>query len=114
MARLAKSEKLYRRARRVIPGGVNSPVRYYPPYPMFVASAKGSRFLTVDGREFLDYCMAYGALMDGHANAEVAQAVEKAVERGWVFGQPTEAEVELSETITSLVPSMQMVRLVNS
>lgn len=114
MARLAESERLYRRAKRVIPGGVNSPVRNYPPYPLFIASAKGSRFRTVDGGEFLDYCMAYGALIDGHANEEVAKAVENAVEKGWIYGQPTEAEVELSETIISLVPSMQMVRLVNS
>jgi glutamate-1-semialdehyde 2,1-aminomutase len=114
MARLTKSERLYRRARRVTPGGVNSPVRYYPPYPMFVASAKGSKFRTADGKEFLDYCMAYGALIDGHTNAQVAEAVEEVMKKGWIYGQPTETEVELSETITSLVPSMQMVRLVNS
>ena len=115
MARLAsKSRLLYRRASRAIPGGVNSPVRYYPPYPMFVAEAKGSKFRTVDGEEYLDYCMAYGALIDGHASREVVEAVQNAVEKGSIYGQPTEAEVELAETISSLVPSMQMVRLVNS
>jgi glutamate-1-semialdehyde 2,1-aminomutase len=97
-----------------MPGGVNSPVRYYPPYPLFVASAKGPRFQTVDGDQFLDYCMAYGALIDGHANREVVSAVQSAIEKGSIYGQPTEAEVELAETITSLMPSMQMVRLVNS
>ncbi len=115
MARLAsKSRLLYRRASRAIPGGVNSPVRYYPPYPMFVAEAKGSKFRTVDGEEYLDYCMAYGALIDGHASREVAEAVQNVVEKGSIYGQPTEAEVDLAETISSLVPSMQMVRLVNS
>ncbi len=115
MARLAsKSRQLYRRASRAIPGGVNSPVRYYPPYPMFVASAKGARFRTIDGDEFLDYCMAYGALIDGHASPEVIKAVQKTAAKGSIFGQPTVAEVELAETISSLMPSMQMVRLVNS
>src|SRR5207247_9634796 len=97
-----------------IPGGVNSPVRYYPPYPMFVAEAKGYKFRTVDGEEYLDYCMAYGALIVGHGSREVVEAVQNVVEKGSIYGQPTEAEVELAETISSLLPSMQMVRLVNS
>jgi glutamate-1-semialdehyde 2,1-aminomutase len=97
-----------------MPGGVNSPVRSYSPYPLFVASAKGSKFQTVDGQEYLDYCMAYGALIDGHVNAEVVDAVEEALERGCIYGQPTEMEVELAELIASMVPSIQMVRLVNS
>src|SRR2546429_451436 len=110
----SKSEHLYKRARELIPGGVNSPVRNYSPYPLFVASAKGSRFRTVDGEEFLDYCMAYGALLDGHAYEEVVEAVQKAMGRGSLYGQPTEMEVELASLISSLVPSMEMVRLVNS
>jgi len=115
MARLiSKSQQLYRRASRAIPGGVNSPVRYYRPYPMFITSGRGSRFQTVDGTEFLDYCMAYGALIDGHADPQVLQAVRDALEKGWIYGQPTEAEVELAESISLLVPSMQEVRLVNS
>lgn len=114
MARLARSQQFYRRAARVIPGGVNSPVRYYPPFPRFVASAKGPRFRTVDGVEFLDYCMAYGALIDGHSSTEVLEAVEGALDMGTIYGQPTEVEVDLAETICSLVPSIEMVRLVNS
>ncbi len=110
----SKSEHLYRRAREVIPGGVNSPVRNYAPYPRFVASANGSRFRTVDGEEFLDYCMAYGALLDGHADREVMEAVQKSLVRGSLYGQPTEMEVELAALIRSLVPSMEMVRLTNS
>lgn len=110
----SKSEHLYRRAREVIPGGVNSPVRAYSPYPLFVASAKGSRFRTVDGEEFLDHCMAYGALLDGHGQVEVAEAVQNALSGGSIFGQPTEMEVELATLIRSIVPSMEMVRLANS
>jgi len=110
----SRSQQLNRRAREVIPGGVNSPVRSYSPYPLFVASAKGSKFKTVDGQEYLDYCMAYGALIDGHVNAGVVDAVEQALERGSIYGQPTEMEVELAELIASMVPSIQMVRLVNS
>jgi glutamate-1-semialdehyde 2,1-aminomutase len=110
----SRSQQLYRRAREVIPGGVNSPVRNYSPYPLFVASAKGSRFRTVDGQEYLDYCMAYGALIDGHANVEILNAAKQALEKGSIYGQPTEIEVELAELISSLVPSMRMVRLVNS
>src|SRR5205807_9645548 len=71
-------------------------------------------FRTVDGEEFLDYCMAYGALLDGHADEEVVEAVQKALARGSLYGQPTEMEVELASLIKSLVPSMEMVRLVNS
>jgi glutamate-1-semialdehyde 2,1-aminomutase len=110
----SRSQQLYRRAREVIPGGVNSPVRNYSPYPLFVASAEGSKFKTVDSQEYLDYCMAYGALIDGHANAEIIDAVEQALEKGSIFGQPTEREVELAELIASMLPSMKMVRLVNS
>jgi glutamate-1-semialdehyde 2,1-aminomutase len=110
----SKSEHLYRRARELIPGGVNSPVRNYAPYPLFVASAKGSGFRTVDGEEFLDYCMAYGALLDGHAQEEVLEAVQEALGRGSIYGQPTEMEVELAGLINDIIPSMEMVRLVNS
>src|SRR3989442_6492774 len=110
----SRSQQVYRRAREVIPGGVNSPVRSYSPYPLFVASAKGSIFKTVDSQEYLDYCMAYGALIDAHVAADVIAAVEEALEKGSIYGQPTEMEVELAELIASIVPSMKMVRLVNS
>ncbi len=110
----SKSHQLYRRARELIPGGVNSPVRTYPPYPLFVASAKGSRFRTADGEEYLDYCMAYGTLLEGHAPEEVVEVVKATIEKGSIYGQPTEMEVELAGLIKSLVPSMEMVRLVNS
>src|SRR5260370_12694014 len=102
----SKSEHLYKRARELIPGGVNSPVRAYSPYPLFVASAKGSRFQTVDGEEFLDYCMAYGALLDGHGQEEVAQAVQNALSRGSIFCQPTDMDVQLAIPTRSFFPSI--------
>src|SRR6266699_1991847 len=115
VTRLAsKSQQLYEKAKELIPGGVNSPVRSYPPYPLFLKSARGCKFYTVDDEEYLDYCMAYGALLDGHADEEVVEAVQKALGRGSLYGQPTEMEVELASLIKSLVPSMEMVRLVNS
>lgn len=115
VTRLAsRSQQLYEKARELIPGGVNSPVRAYPPYPFFVESAKGSKFRTVDGEDYLDYCMAYGALFDGHAYPEVVNAVKLAMDKGSIFGQPTEQEIELARLISTLVPSIQMVRLVNS
>jgi glutamate-1-semialdehyde 2,1-aminomutase len=115
VTRLAsKSQQLYNKARQLIPGGVNSPVRSYLPYPLFVRSARGSKFQTVDGEEYLDYCMAYGALLDGHAYPEILNAVKPALDRGTIFGQPTEMEVELARLISSLVPSIRMVRLANS
>ncbi len=110
----SRSQELYKRARRVIPGGVNSPVRTYAPYPLFVAAAKGARFKTVDGQEYLDYCMGYGVLLDGHSPKEITDNVKTVIENGTVYGQPTEREVELAELITSLVPSIEMVRLTNT
>jgi glutamate-1-semialdehyde 2,1-aminomutase len=115
VTRLAsKSQELYRRARNVTPGGVNSPVRSYPPYPLFVESATGSRFQTADHETYLDFCMGYGALLEGHGPRAVVEAVRETVERGTIFGQPTELEVELAELITDIVPSVETVRLVNS
>ncbi|HZY95083.1 MAG TPA: glutamate-1-semialdehyde 2,1-aminomutase [Candidatus Bathyarchaeia archaeon] len=110
----SRSQELYKRARQVIPGGVNSPVRSYAPYPLFVASAKDARFKTADGQEYLDYCMGYGALLDGHSPQRIIDNVKTALESGTVYAQPTEREVELAELITSLVPSIEMVRLANS
>src|SRR6059036_1662515 len=115
VTRLAsKSQQLYEKAKELIPGGVNSPVRSYTPYPLFLKSAHGCKFRTVDDEEYLDFCMAYGVLLYGHAYPETVRAVKIAVESGTVFSQPTEQEVLLAKLISELVPSIQMVRLVNS
>jgi len=109
-----KSKELYERAKKLIPGGVNSPVRAFEPYPFFVNKAKGSRLYSVDGRVYVDYCMAYGALILGHAHDEIVNAVKMQLDNGTVYGTPTELEVKFAELIHELYPSMEMLRLVNS
>ena len=114
MKRLSKSEELFERAKRLIPGGVNSPVRAFNPYPFFTRYAKGSRIFDVDGKEYIDYCMGYGPLILGHAPDSVVEAVRDQLEKGTLYGTPTEQEVELAELICEAVPCAEMVRLVNT
>ncbi len=112
-----KSERLYRQAEAVIPGGVNSPVRSCRAVgtnPLFIASGKGSKIFDVDGNAYIDYVGSWGPLILGHAHPEVVAALKAAAERGTSFGIPTTLEVELAQLISELVPSMEMVRLVNS
>ena len=108
------SKKLFELASRYMPGGVSSPVRAYKPYPFFTASAKGSRIYDVDGREYIDYCLAYGPLVLGHGNEEVKEAVSEQLEKGWLYGTPHETEIELAKKITNNYPSIEMVRFVNT
>lgn len=108
------SEDLYRKAVRLFPGGVNSPVRAFSPYPFFVKQAHGSKLTSVDERNYVDYCMSYGAVLFGHAYPPIMDAVSEAIENGTIFGTPSEREVELGELITKIVPSMEMMRFVNS
>lgn len=113
----SKSAALFDRARRVIPGGVNSPVRSFQAVggaPVYMASGKGSRLMTVDGRELIDFCGSWGALLFGHAHEEICKAVEKTLQDGTSFGANTPAEVEFAERLTQRVPGLEMVRLVNS
>lgn len=111
---LVGSAELFEKAKRLIPGGVNSPVRAYLPYPFFTKRACGSRLFDVDGNEYVDYCMAYGALLLGHAHPAVVEAVRAKLEGGSLYGTPTEEEVELAELICQMVPSAEMVRLVTT
>jgi glutamate-1-semialdehyde 2,1-aminomutase len=107
----------FRRAKGVIPGGVNSPVRAFRAVggdPFFVASAKGARIRDVDGREYLDYVGSWGPLILGHAAAPVVEAATRAAARGTSYGAPTLAEVELAELLRAAIPSMEKVRLVSS
>lgn len=97
-----------------MPGGVNSPVRAFAPYPFFTKSAMGSRLLDVDGKEYIDYCLAYGAMFLGHANSVVIDAVKMQLENGSLYGTPTKQEVEFAELICKIVPSAEMVRLVST
>jgi glutamate-1-semialdehyde 2,1-aminomutase len=105
---------LFERAKKLMPGGVNSPVRAFQPYPFFTERAKGSRLFDVDGKEYVDYCLGYGPLILGHAHPKLIDAVKTQLENGSLFGTPTEQEVELVELICTLVPSAEMVRLVST
>ena len=113
----SKSEDLFRRAQAVIPGGVNSPVRAFRGVggnPIFIARGEGSHIFDVDGNEYIDYVGSWGPLLLGHRHPAVIRALEEALEIGTSFGAPTEREVELAEEIRDAVPSIEMVRLVNS
>ena len=110
----SKSKVLFERAKKILPGGVNSPVRAYEPYPFFVECAQGSKMTDADGKAYVDYCMAYGALLLGHANAEILDAVKNQLSKGTLYGAPTEREVEFAELIKKSSPCMEMMRLVNS
>jgi glutamate-1-semialdehyde 2,1-aminomutase len=113
----SRSEELFRRAQEIIPGGVNSPVRAYRSVggnPPFIARGQGSHIFDVDGNEYIDYVCSWGPLLLGHRHPVVLEAVERALAIGTSFGAPTAQEVELAEAICDAVPSIEMVRLVNS
>lgn len=110
----SRSQELYERAKKIMPGGVNSPVRAFKPYPFFVEKAIGSKLYSVDGQRYIDYCMGYGALILGHAHNQIVSAVAERLTRGTIYGTPTELEVEYAELLHTIYPSMEMIRLVNS
>jgi glutamate-1-semialdehyde 2,1-aminomutase len=112
-----KSHELFQKALKLMPGGVNSPVRAFRAVggdPVFIAGGKGSSIVDVDGRSYIDYVMSWGPLILGHSHPEVVGALAKALERGTSFGACTEGEVELAERICDAYPSIERVRLVNS
>ncbi|MDT5156373.1 MAG: glutamate-semialdehyde -aminomutase [Acidobacteriota bacterium] len=111
------SEELFARAVEVMPGGVNSPVRAFRGVggtPRFIASARGATMTDVDGRTYIDYVSSWGAMILGHAAPEVIDALREALGRGTSYGAPTELEVEMALEIIDAVPSIEMVRMVNS
>ncbi|MCU1236212.1 MAG: glutamate-semialdehyde -aminomutase, partial [Candidatus Solibacter sp.] len=113
----SKSEELFRRAVEKIPGGVNSPVRAFRSVggqPVFIARGQGSHLFDVDGNEYIDYVGSWGPLILGHRHPEILAALERALTIGTSFGAPTEQEIELADAICDAVPSVEMVRLVNS
>ena len=112
-----KSKSLFDSAKRIIPGGVNSPVRAGKSVgtdPPFIASAKGAMIQDADGNEYIDYVASWGPMIVGHAHPEVVAAVIERVPKGTSYGAPTEIEVTMAETIVQMVPSVEMVRMVNS
>jgi len=111
------SEKLFQRAQKLIPGGVNSPVRAFRGVggsPPFIARGQGSHLFDVDGNEYIDYVGSWGPLLLGHRHPVILEALRDALETGTSFGAPTEQEVEMAAAICEAMPSIEMVRLVNS
>lgn len=109
-----KSKALFERACKIIPGGVNSPIRFFQPYPFFVDSGNGSKIYTKEGNTLIDYCMGYGAVFLGHSNQELALEVKNQIDKGSLFCIPTEKEVELAELCNEIIPSAEMVRITNT
>ena len=114
---MSRSAELFDRAKGVLPGGVNSPVRAFRAVggtPFFVASAAGCRLTDVDGKTYVDFVCSWGPLILGHAHPAVLEAVRRAAERGWTYGAPCEAELELAEEVRRRMPSLEVMRFVNS
>lgn len=117
MANYKRSIELFQEAQRYLPGGVNSPVRAFKAVgdnPLFIKQGKGSRIYDEDGNQFIDYVCSWGPLILGHSNSQVIEALRKTVELGTSFGAPTELEITLAKTICTAMPSIDMVRFVNS
>jgi glutamate-1-semialdehyde 2,1-aminomutase len=116
-SRYSKSEKLYAAASRILPGGVDSPVRAFKSVgatPLFIDRARGARIHDVDGHEYIDYVMSWGPLIHGHAPKGLLKALTAAAARGTSFGAPTELETALAQRVATLMPSMERVRFVSS
>ncbi len=114
---MSRSTKLFDAAKQLMPGGVNSPVRAFRSVgldPVFIASGKGCRIRDVDGNEYVDFVGSWGPLIAGHAHDEVLEAIHETAAKGTSFGAPTELEVQLAQKIVEMVPSVEMVRMVNS
>jgi glutamate-1-semialdehyde 2,1-aminomutase len=114
---ISNNDKLFARAQKTTPGGVNSPVRAFRSVggtPRFITRAEGPYFWDADGKRYIDYIGSWGPAIVGHAHPDVVQAVQQAATRGLSFGAPTEAEIDMAEEICKLVPSIEQVRLVSS
>jgi glutamate-1-semialdehyde 2,1-aminomutase len=108
------SSKLFEVAKRLMPGGVSSPVRAISPYPFYVSRAEGPYLWDVDGNKLIDYCLAYGPMILGHRHPEIMKRVIEQLERGWLYGTPSELEIRLAERIVGHYPSIDMLRFVNT
>jgi glutamate-1-semialdehyde 2,1-aminomutase len=111
---LSKSHKLFHDAKKVIPSGVNSPVRFFEPYPFFAKKSDGSHIWDEDNKKYIDFCNGYGALLLGHRRKEILTAVSKQLKQGTLFCTPTNSEIELSKLIIGNFSSIEKVRLVNT
>ncbi len=108
------SQELYQDAKKLMPGGVSSPVRAIDPYPFYIHSARGARVRDVDGNSYVDYCMGYGPLILGHAHPAVCAKVATQLKKGWDYGTPVALEIDLAQCISTHVPSMEMLRFVST
>lgn len=108
------SQELFEESKKIIPGGVSSPVRAFKPYPFFVAKGEGSHIYDVDGNNYIDHCLAYGPLILGHADKTVVSDLTNQLTMGTAYGAPTENEIKLSREVINRIPSAEMVRFTNS
>ena len=109
-----RSKKLFEEAKKLLPGGVSSPVRAIKPYPFYTKKANGSKITDIDGNDYIDYVMGYGPLLLGHNYPQIKDAVIKQLSDGWLYGTPTELEVKLAREIIALYPSIEMTRFVST
>ena len=113
----SRSEKLYEQACTLMPGGVNSPVRSFKGMgttPAFIKSGRGAYLIDEDGNDYVDYICSWGPLLHGHCNPTIRNALENQLSKGWTYGAPTEVEIHLAELVRTMMPCMQMMRMVNS
>ncbi|MBB6672288.1 glutamate-1-semialdehyde 2,1-aminomutase [Cohnella nanjingensis] len=113
----SRSKAAFERAKKSIPGGVNSPVRAFKSVgltPVVIDRGQGSRITDIDGQSYIDYVLSWGPLIAGHAHPEVVEAIKRTAEKGTSFGAPTEIETEMAELVCARVPSIEVVRMVNS
>lgn len=108
------SKQLYEESKTFLPGGVNSPVRAYKPYPFFAKKASGSKIYDVDDNEYIDYCLGYGPIVFGHANKQIVEDATNQLNLGTDYGVPSQKELELAREVVERVPCAEMVRFANS
>src|SRR6202451_1854878 len=114
---IKKSSELFQRAQKTIPGGVNSPVRAFRSVggtPLFIRKAKGSYLYDADGNKYIDYIASWGPMILGHAHEEVVKAIQEKAIHSTSYGAPTELEIEMAELIISMVPNVDLIRMVSS
>jgi glutamate-1-semialdehyde 2,1-aminomutase len=108
------NENLFNESKKVLVGGVNSPVRAISPYPFFVEKGEGAKLYDVEGKSYIDYCLAFGPLILGHNNPKIKEAVDARLSKAWCFGTPTKEELEYARIITENVPNVDKIRCVNT
>jgi glutamate-1-semialdehyde 2,1-aminomutase len=114
ISKTQKSKAIYERAKRVLPAGVSYAIRYFEPYPFYVAKAKGSKLYDVDGNTYIDFWLGHTALILGHSPPAIVKAVKRQIENGTHYGVAHELEIALAEQVAKMIPSAKMIRFTNS